>query len=179
MWTDDNSVESFTNIVKTARSLLALSLLRQFPLRGAISIGPLPPGLNQQPPETSCFQQSLIGKAVTEAEKKQEWSGCEVTEAAIQFYKNNCSAGDSLVEKKEIVFYPIPRKHGDIGGGYAIDWVNHHQLAIDIQIVADAFAPPKDRDAIRWAHFKSGEWLKVKIKLCNTLTFVEHMQRHS
>jgi len=178
IWTDDNSVESFANIVKATRSLLALSLVSEIPLRGAISIGPLPPGLNQRPPQTCDFPQSLIGKALIEAEKEQEWCGCEVSKAAIEFYKSTCNAGESLIDSKDIVFYPIPRKSGDVGG-YAVDWVNQHVAGINIQTIQDAFAPPRDRDTKNWDKFKAEEWPRVKIKLCNTLKFMNFVTNHS
>ncbi len=149
------------------------------PLRGAISIGPLTSILNQWPSETHNFQYSLFGKAIVDAidaEKKQEWCGCEITQAAIESYKKNCAAGESLIEKNEIVFYPVPRKDGEISG-YVVDWVNHHQAPIDVQTVTDAFAfpcgPPNASD---WEKFKTDEWPKVKIKLCNTLKFVKHVK---
>ncbi len=178
IWTDDNSVESFANIVKAARSLLALSLVSGIPLRGAISIGPLPPGLNQRPPQTCDFPQSLIGKALNEAEKEQEWCGCEVSKAAIEFYKSICDAGESLTDNKDIVFYPIPRKNGDVGG-YAVDWVNQHLAGINIQTIQDAFAPPRDRESKNLDKFIAEEWPRVKIKLCNTLKFMNFVSNHS
>jgi hypothetical protein len=175
IWTDDNSAESFCDIVKATQSILAFSMNGGIPLRGAISIGSLPPGLNQRPPQTHDFQHSLIGNVLTKAEKNQEWSGCEITQAAIEFYKSNCSAGESLIEKKEVVVYPVPRKDGDFNG-YVVDWVNHRQTGLDIQIVTDAFAPPISREASEWEKFKNDEWPKIKIKLCNTLKFVKHVK---
>jgi hypothetical protein len=178
LWTDDNSAESFGNIVKAVQNLLAfsISMIDGIPLRGAISIGQLPSGLHQRPPHTHDFQQSLLGKVLTEVEKNQEWSGCEITQAAIEFYKNNCSAGESLIEKKEVVFYPVPRKDGE-SNGYVVDWVNQPKTGIDIPTVTGAFAfpcgPPNASD---FEKFKTDEWPKVKIKLCNTLKFVKHVK---
>ncbi len=99
-----------------------------------------------------------------------------MTDAAIEFYKNNCSANKSLIDRKEIVFYPIPRKDGD-EGAFAIDWVNQQQAGIDIEVVIDAFAPPIDGDAAKWEKFKSDEWPKVKNKLENTIKFLTHLRR--
>jgi len=175
IWTDDNSVGSFANIVKAVRSLLALSLVSEIPLRGAISIGPLPPSLNQRPPQTHDFQQSLIGKALIEAEKQQEWCGCEITEAAIEFYKKTCPPENSLIDRKDVVFYPIPRKDGAVSG-YAVDWVNNDHAGIDSPCVRDAFAPPKGPDPTLWENFKEDEWPKVKRKMCNTLKFVKYVR---
>ncbi|MGO9586706.1 MAG: hypothetical protein ACLP2Y_10975 [Limisphaerales bacterium] len=59
IWTDNNSVGSFDNIVKAVRSLLAFSMIDGIPLRGAISIGPLTSILNQWPTQTHNFQHSL------------------------------------------------------------------------------------------------------------------------
>jgi hypothetical protein len=173
LWSDDSSVESFANIVKAVRSLLALSLVSEIPLRGVISIGQLPPGMNQRPPQTHDLQESLIGKSLTEAEKKQEWCGCEVTETAIEHYKNTCPAGKSLIDSKKIVPYPIPKKDGDVNG-YAVDWVNNDYAGVDSHMIHDAFAPARGPD---WKKFKEDEWPKVERKMHNTVKFVEHMSR--
>jgi hypothetical protein len=180
IWTDDNSAESFGNIVKAVRSLLAFSMIDGIPLRGAISIGPLSSILNQWPTQTQNFQHSVFGKAIVDAaeiEKKQEWSGCEISKAAIEFYKSKCFEGESLIEKKLILSYPVPRKNESTEiDGYVIDWVNHPQTGIDANVVRDAFAPPFNPDVNEQDKFKMDEWPKVKIKLCNTLKFVKHVK---
>jgi hypothetical protein len=180
IWTDDNSAESFGNIVKAVRSLLAFSMIDGIPLRGAISIGPLSSVLNQWPTQTQNFQLSLFGKAIVDAaeiEKKQEWSGCEISKAAIEFYKSKCFDGESLIETKLVLSYPVPRKNETTEiDGYVIDWVNHPQAGIDADVVKDAFAPPFNPDVNEWENFKTVEWPKVEVKMCNTLKFVKHIK---
>jgi hypothetical protein len=180
IWTDNNSAESFSNIVKAVRSLLAFSIIDGIPLRGAISIGSFTSVLNQWPSQTHNFQHSLFGKAIieaAEAEKKQEWCGCEITESAISFYRNKCSDGESLIKNKLIVPYPVPRKNENTETpGYVIDWVNHPQAGIDTQSVVSAFNPPKHPDPIEWEKFVKNEWKNVEIKLKNTIKFVEHVK---
>jgi len=180
IWTDNNSAESFGNIVKAVRSLLAFSMIDGIPLRGAISIGPLSSILNQWPTQTQNFQHSLFGKAIVDAaeiEKKQEWSGCEISKTAIECYKSNCFDGESLIEKKVVLSYPVPRKDQNMEiDGYVIDWVNHPQAGINASVVTDAFAPPFNPDVNEQEKFKTDEWPKVKNKLCNTLKFVKKVK---
>jgi hypothetical protein len=173
LWSSDNSAESFASVVKTVQRLLALSLVNGTPLRGALSFGPLPLGLSQQPPQTHDFQQSLIGRELINSEKCREWSGCEVLEAAIAFYMKTCPAGKSLIEK-EVVFYTIPKKDGE-RRGYAIDWLHNDCADIDFQTIPSAFAPPRDLDAIRREKFRNDEWPKVKNKMDNTVKFLKFL----
>ena len=180
IWTDDNAAESFCDIVKAVQSMLAFSMIDGIPLRGAISIGALTSVLNQWPTKNHNFQHSLFGKAIVdaaEAEKKQEWSGCEITKDAIEFYKSKCSSGGSLITNKLILYYPVPRKDENAECfGYAIDWVNHPQAGIDSKTVVNAFAPPFNPNTIEWENFKKVEWPKVERKLKNTLKFFEHVK---
>ena len=143
-------------------------------------MGPLSSVLNQCPTQTKNCQHSLFGKAIVDAaemEKKQEWSGCEISKTAIEFYKSHCSDEESLIEKKVVLSYPVPRKDQNIEiDGYVIDWVNHPQSGIDASVVKDAFAPPFNPDLKEQEKFKADEWPKVKIKLCNTLKFVKQVK---
>ena len=178
IWTDDNAAESFCDIVKAVQSLLAFSMIDGIPLRGAISIGALTSVLNQLPTKNHNFQHSLFGKAIVdaaEAEKKQDWSGCEITKDAIEFYKSKCSSGESLITNKLILNYPVPRKEGEMETqGYVINWTNHPQAGIDSNTVKDAFAPPFDPNTVEWEKFKKDEWPKVERKLKNTLKFFQN-----
>ena len=113
IWTNDSSAESFEKIVSAVRSLLTFSMMNGNPLRGAIPIGPLSSILSQWPTQTQNFQHSLFSRAIVDAaelENNQEWSGCEISKAAIETFKSKCSDWNSLVEKKLIVSYPIPWK---------------------------------------------------------------------
>ena len=172
IWTDDNAAESFSNIVKAVRSLLAFSLNQTILLRGAIAIGPLTTLLTQWPSQTHNIQCSLFGKAVVaavEAEKKQEWCGCEITETAIECYKKNCSNGESLIKSGLILRYPVPRKNEETNG-WVIDWVNHHQVGIDTRTVENAFVLSLSKNP------SPEEREKIKRKLTNTLNFVKHVK---
>jgi hypothetical protein len=180
IWTDDNSAESFKNIVIAVQSLLAFSIMDGIPLRGAISIGSFTSILNQWPSQTHNLQHSLFGKVIAEAsdaEKRQEWCGCEITKAAVDFYRSKCSVVEPLFKNKLILHYPVPRKNEDAGAdGFAIDWVNHPQTGINAQVVADAFAPPINPDPNEWEKDKI-EWKKnVEIKLTNTLKFLKQVR---
>jgi hypothetical protein len=180
IWPDDNSPQSFGNIVKAVRSLLAYSIMDGIPMRGAISIGSFTSVVNQWPSQTHNVQHSLFGKAIVEAdeaEKKQEWSGCEIAEAAITFYKSTCPDEESLIKNKLVLPYAVPRKgESSETPGYAIDWVNHPQAGIDAQTVRSAFSPNKHPDPIKWKQFVDNEWKGVLTKLKNTLKFVESVK---
>jgi hypothetical protein len=174
LWTNDDSAESFAKIVKAVRSLLAFSMIDGIALRGAISIGPLTLFLNQWPSQTHSFQHTLFGRAIVDAvqaEEGQAWCGCVITKDAIEYYKNNCSAGQSLIDEGMIVFYPVPINGKEIDN-YVIDWVNHPQAGIDTETVKSAFAPPFNSQV----QLEPQEWEKIKSKLMNTLKFVKHVK---
>jgi hypothetical protein len=180
IWTDDNSAESFENIVKAVRNLLAFSIMDGIPLRGAISIGSFTSIVNQWPSQTYNFQHGLFGKVIVEAsdaEKKQEWCGCEIAQTAIVSYESKCSVGTSLITNKLILPYPVPRKKENAeADSFVIDWVNHPQTRINAQVVEDAFAPPINPDPSAWEKDKI-EWKNsVEIKYTNTLKFLKHVK---
>jgi hypothetical protein len=183
IWTDDNTAAAFCDIVRAVRSLLAFSMIDGIPLRGAISVGALTSVLNQWPTKNHNFQHSLFGKAIVdaaEAEKNQEWSGCEITKDAIASYQCICGEGESIVKSGLILIYPVPRKEGEMEtGGYVINWANHPQAGIDSNTVTDAFAPPFNPNAVEWEKFKKDEWPKIERKLKNTLKFFQHVKSSS
>ena len=180
IWTDDNTAAAFCDIVRAVRNLLAFSMIDGIPLRGAIANGALTSVLNQWPTKNHNFQHSLFGKAIidaAEAEKKQEWSGCEITKDAIAAYRRNCSEGELVINNGLILVYPVPRKEAEMETeGYVINWANHPQAGIDSKTVANAFAPPFDPNTVEWEKFRKDEWPKVKRKLEKTLNFFQHVK---
>lgn len=169
IWTDDNSPESFENIVKAVQSLLAFSVIDGIPLRGAIAIGSFTLALSQWPSHAHNFQHSLYGRAIVEAaetERQQKWCGCEISAAAIECYKSIRLNRKSLFQKKVILQYTIPKEPDTPDAvGYVIDWVNHPEVAMNAEAITGAFNPPVVPEP--------KEWEKIKIKLENTLKFLD------
>lgn len=169
VWTVDESAESFEKIVKAVRSLLAFSILDGILLRGAIALGPLTMIVNQWPSQTHNFQCSMFGEPIVDAvnaEEKQEWCGCEITNEAIENYLKKASPQQSVIEAKMILSYPIPKKAAKFTQGYVIDWVNHPQAGIDANVVRGAFAPSPR------TNMTDEDWNKIEEKMNNTLKFV-------
>ena len=171
IWTDNDSADSFVNIVTTVRNLLSFSIIHRLPLRGAISYGPLTAIANQLPSQTHNFQNSLFGKAVVyafKAEKVQEWVGCMITPNAIKSYKDKCLGKAPLIKEKMIATYPVPVKGDKKVVRYVIDWVNHPHTEIDFTTVTNAFNPHKRPTP------KAAKIIIRKLK--NTLMFVKHVK---
>jgi hypothetical protein len=150
---------------------MAFSVVDGILLRGAISLGPLTVVLNQWPSQTHSFQHSLFGKAIVDAvqaEKEQDWAGCVVTRAAVEHYKASFSGGESLIDKKVILQYPVPGKGDKEVTAYVIDWVNHPQAGIDFQTVTGTFASSPI--------LNPSEFENIKKKIANTLKFVKYVK---
>jgi hypothetical protein len=181
VWTENDSMKSFIDLIAVVRNLMRYSFCFGMPLRGAISIGPATFFSGRSPSPMANFHFSLFGKPIVEAatlEKQQQWSGCIVDLKAVDCYRKKCSIStqntdqlatvDYLCEKGLIARYPAPMK---IGGGvqfvenYVINWVTGTKTPeSDIEVVG-AFSK----------HKKSIDQPSVRQKIENTFHFVRTM----
>lgn len=99
LYTEDDNIESFNNIVLVINKLVAQSAIRGFPLRGAI----VRDELYVNPP-------IIIGEALIKAyqlEGLQEWSGVIIDESC---YSMNYQLIEPLLKDKLIIIEEVPLK---------------------------------------------------------------------
>jgi hypothetical protein len=182
-WSDDNSVDAFRNIVSVVRGMMAHSCLSGIPLRGAIDLGPVSWLQGRFASKTLNVQQSIFGKGlcrVVELEKLQQWSGCVVSEAAIDHFKvahEKLRNGgplinglDAMIRRKELCVYDVPFKtnNGQARRSmHVVDWVNHPEVRISTRSAADAFAGHQ-----KLKGSESGIPSDILSKITNTVEFV-------
>ncbi len=179
LWTDDDSMQSFINLIVTVRNVINHCTLAGFPMRGAIVRGEMTFLKRQMGIKTDVTQQALIGKGIVDAyiqESKQEWAGCTVDATAIKAYikqyeemKNKVKYLPSieyLVEKKLICKYKVPYKTGIIKDEYVLEWPAVNRTLPDEKRIRDAFS----------MHNKNTNDLSVELKILNTLRFIAREQ---
>lgn len=137
IWTDDNSMTSFTYIVEVVRTLLNYIFKTGIPLRGAIVEGHLDKiGRTIISPKDTT-QTTLIGAGLVKAYLKegiQKWSGCILDESCVVAYNKEVEKYktivkdvltiDFLLEKKFIIKYNVPCKNGVNKEELVINWTN-------------------------------------------------------
>src|SRR5207247_1936259 len=105
LWTDRASMMGFLNIVGVARALLVAGFYTGFPLRGAVSFGPLSSLQATHPAATSVSVNSLFGRALVDAyvlEQSQEWAGCVVDERCIDLYTSLAEANKNIPDLADL-----------------------------------------------------------------------------
>ena len=86
LWTNDDSIDSFRNLILTTNFLLYECFSVGLPLRGGIAIGPL--SIMNEQYQTPHYNQrnTFFGKSIVDAyrlEQKQKWSGCIISRDCI------------------------------------------------------------------------------------------------
>src|SRR5689334_9515088 len=157
MWTEDDSMKAFIDIVAAVRRIMFYSLFCGMPLRGAISIGPLTMFVGQSPSAKLIFQHTLVGKPIVDtasAEKVQQWSGCLIKQPAIGRYRQHYVGRPSIpadlatlefvIQKKFLLRYPVPTKQADgsvVGvEQYVVDWVSGQKAPVYVSDINKGFS---------------------------------------
>ena len=173
IWTDDNSMKSFVDIIAVLRHLLNYSLKMGLPLRGSLVEGNLDK-INQTFQSSKDNSQiTLIGLGLVKAyvfESEQEWSGCIIENECIDLYNSNVEKNKAelkdiatleyLVEKNLIMKYRAPLKTGSISDYYVINWEPSNDLT-------ESFV----RERFKAYNKKTSDW-KVERILKNTIEFI-------
>lgn len=181
IWTENDSIESFTDMVLTVRNLMAYSFFGGLPLRGAIAIGPLTMQMGQEPSRTHNFQHTLFGKALVAAcslERVQKWSGCAISDAAVNRFEDLCKAklssneiiGIKIMDENLMCRYTVPLESGD-KDMFVVNWVNHHQARTNTPALLSAFPEHNKLKKLQ----KLSNDPKIEAKIQNTLKFVRHV----
>ncbi len=119
LWTLDDSPTSFLHLINTTRMVMSNAFGNGLPLRGGISVGPAIALGGREVTASVSWNKMILGEAVIEAhdlEKAQEWSGCVVSQAAINRYKeqnvNQDLSLDAIVKRHALIEYDVPWKPG-------------------------------------------------------------------
>lgn len=92
LWTNNASRKSFIDIVVAVKNLLVHAIYTGLPLRGGIAIGPLSRISYKLGSPFDNTVQAIVGKGLVDAcriEEEQQWSGCVVSQDAIDEYSRN------------------------------------------------------------------------------------------
>jgi hypothetical protein len=181
IWSPDDSINSFYDIIFKSMDVIVEGLLRYLPVRGVITLGPL-----------SCFstfsdnkpaQVSLFGRPIVEAYNQHNFDliGCIVDQKAIDTFRKKSIEEkvpldiSGLFNNKILVDYEIPYKSGKIVSVPSVNWTLnstwHNEKTIK-----------KQRKSIRqfitevFSHFdkESNTW-EVRNKLINTIEYIKNV----
>ena len=171
-WTDDDSLESFIQIVVAVALTLRGGFYCGLPMRGAISMGRLS-FFNQSYGHTKNNMHSLLmGEGLVSAysmENKQEWSGCVVdkkcVEKVLQVAPQLKVDDYWFLSNNAIIKYNTPYKDGQTIEEFVIRWLKEPQH-LNGDKVRENFSH----------HKKNINNDSVERKIQNTIKFLEHCQ---
>jgi hypothetical protein len=182
VWTPDDSIKSFYDIIFKSMDILVEGLLRYLPVRGAITIGPLScfsTASDSKPAQVSIFGQPIV--EAYELQDKIDLIGCIVDRKAIDAFRVHSFAEkptlsiDDLINKKVLVEYEIPHKSGKVTKLSSVNWTLNYtwnkirtareQRQSIRQFITEVFSH-YDKDANTW---------EVRNKLKNTLEYINNI----
>jgi hypothetical protein len=131
VWTPDDSMQSFHDILFKVNYMLVESVLKGFPMRAGICVGPI--SLFVEDDVNTYTQLILLGKPIVDAYEisdKQNWIGCVIDKKCIEKYKeyeiqysgDNLVNLDYLINNKILLKYKVPKKTGSIEEEYVPNW---------------------------------------------------------
>lgn len=175
IWTKEDTVRSYFDIVMTVRELLGHGIFYGLPLRACIHYGEFGHNINFHSDEIST--NTFFGKAITKSYKlceSQSWSGGYMTKEAVEAYSKMVLAQndnylsslisiEAMQRRHFLKQFKIPFKNGDSSSELCINWVNWSN-------------PKKSKDdliATFSKHKKLSESDRVKTIIQNTINFWE------
>jgi hypothetical protein len=174
LWTRDDSPNSFMDLTMTLRGFVSASFVFGFPLRGAVSRGPIEVTMGQNIASSVVIQTRVLGKSLVDAyrlEKKQDWSGCIFSHDVIEHYSSNLvmqgfifPSIQLLIEQDILAEYDIPMKNGVSIKHIALNWTNAWRNELDRAEVEETFA--------RFGKNIDGSDVRSKIE--NTIKFIDY-----
>jgi len=171
LYSNDDSIDSFINIVNAASTLLNVGLKEGLPLRGGISCGEFSAILKEPINQKFDFsRQLLLGKALIDAyelESLQDWSGCVIQEECISNFtsteekaKLNFIINNHIIKKYNV---PLKEEHKEFN---VVNWIN--DTSFTEQIIRDAFSK----------HNKNSNTVSVQSKIQNTIDFFNYINNN-
>ncbi|MEA3638308.1 MAG: hypothetical protein VBE63_00005 [Lamprobacter sp.] len=153
LWTDNDSMKSFVDLVATTRNLLVSCLFAGLPLRGAIAHGPFSSFQSALGGVQSNGMLTFLGRGLVDAhalEKQQAWSGAVVAKECVGHYQalTQSYAGqipdladiEYLVAQRLLAEYPVPMKAGSSCAHLALNWPYANRWRPTAELVRNAFA---------------------------------------
>jgi hypothetical protein len=176
LWTEDNSISSFIQIITAVRTLLKNSLVIGLPFRGAISHGEVG-GITSKPITPFFKCDALFGKGIVNAyslEGGQDWMGCIIDDTCFSLYNeikvdvegNALLIPDFLTHIGYSIRYDVPIKNGKTYNAYVINWVSGNPDTYTEAYIRSKFAE-KNKDISS---------IQVQTKIENTITFVNYIK---
>ena len=91
-WSDDNSTDSFFEMLITIRHALRFGIFHGIPMRGGFTVGEF--SIIDEKLDTKSYNQNItfFGKGIVDAynlEQSQDWAGCVIHEDCIKEYNQN------------------------------------------------------------------------------------------
>jgi hypothetical protein len=169
LYTKDNSITAFIDIIKAVSILLNIGIKNGLPLRGSISCGNFSAFLLKESSnlEYVFSRQLLLGKALVEAyefEAQQEWSGCIIKNNCIENFINTDEKKilKNIIYTHKIEEYNVPLKK-EIEKYYVVNWIKDN--SINTKIITEAFSKYNKKTNIP----------SVKCKISNTIEFADYI----
>ena len=169
-WTNDNTIESFNELLHVAYEYNISSIIRHFPTRGSIIYGELEHvDFRQESNSGGKYNlNSLYGAGIIKAYKKtesQKWAGCVIDNSVIEIIGKT-----SEILTKYAVKYNVPYKKCNIQEEYVLllwgDKLNEERF-INLK---------KDIEINFTRYHKSIDKKGVKNKLLNTIEFLSSLK---
>ncbi len=173
-WTNNDSMKSFVDISVVVRNLLSNAVFTGFPLRGAISMGPISVYRNDLSSAMDNSQQTIIGRGIVNAyklEMTQNWLGCVVDESCIATYRgyydkylnqnSDLASIEYLIQQGLLAKYKTPYKTGKVKSDFVINWVSGNEEPPSEDLIRSCFS----------AHNKTADNWSVESKILNTIQF--------
>jgi hypothetical protein len=160
-WTENSTMKSFIDLIIVVRNLLIMGFYSGLPLRGGISYGPFSLIKHAQSVGANITWMTLacVGKSIVhsyEIEEKQQWAGCIIDNALIEYYKNiykdklydsSLATIEYLVEKNILIKYNVPLKNDTTEEFYTINWPKSVKDKPTEDIIKKAFLMHKKETA--------------------------------
>ena len=172
LFTNDNSIDNFINIVNTTSTLLNIGIKEGLPLRGGISCGNFLAVSRKFTNQKFVFsKQLMLGKALVEAyelESQQEWSGCIIQQSCIEQFSNIAEKAklNFIIEHHKIIKYDVPLKK-EKAKYYVVNWIKNNH-SIDNKNISSAFSK----------HNKNINSSSVECKIKHTIDFFEYIMKN-
>ncbi|RYZ51272.1 MAG: hypothetical protein EOP49_12110 [Sphingobacteriales bacterium] len=176
VWSDNDGFNSFVEILMTVKFLVQSSIMVGMPLRGCLHYGELVELESSKVSKSSLRNVPImLGKGITAAytaEGLQNWSGCIVSNEAIdrylELFEDGAISLKDLVELEVLIQYKVPMKKGQIRDLYAINWLLNKSIKPPTaKMIRESFKA-YGKDISSW---------EVEEKIKNTIDFVKFCAR--
>lgn len=176
LWTPDDSVESFQDIIYKVMHILEESIWKGMPMRCGVSVGPVSSYVEED------NQMALLGRPIVEAYELQEcqdWMGCTIQESVMEKYLNPKGnfgkLTEELISNKVLIEYKVPMKSGSVKKHFAVNWMLCGRWSEYFRkIERNSTVEELIRGSFSSQNKESNNW-EVERKIQNTLEFIKEV----